>query len=100
MMSVVHRGQPWPIRSVIDRLAELPRSLRDTGPARPMRRMLLLALLLVATAGCDPGYSYHPVDRNGRRLGEWSVSMQGVHFFVEPYHTLVGTEVTVASLRV
>ncbi|HEX3152855.1 MAG TPA: hypothetical protein VHR66_32585 [Gemmataceae bacterium] len=49
------------------------------------------ALSAVAVAGCDPGYTYTPVDANGQPVSEWATTIAGVKFSVTPSSILIGS---------
>jgi len=58
-----------------------------------LRHLTLSAILLLLfpVLGCDPGYSYKPIDKSGTPMPEWSASVEGVDFGFSPLHGLVGS---------
>jgi hypothetical protein len=59
-----------------------------------------LIVLVLSASGCDPGYSYQPVDTKGERLPQWSEKVEGVHFSARPYSTLIGSKNTIEYLDI
>jgi hypothetical protein len=68
----------------------------------PKRCLLMAAvgLMTASAAGCDPGYRYTPLDADGEKVPEWSTTIAGVRFSVDPYHTFIGSGNTLMVLDV
>jgi hypothetical protein len=52
----------------------------------------VLCLSLLATAGCDPGFLYSPINAQGKIADTWSETINGVHFEDGHFMTLVGEQ--------
>ncbi len=47
---------------------------------------------ILAFSGCDPGYSYKPIAKDGTLATEWSSSIDGVDFGFRSFGELVGCD--------
>ena len=66
------------------------------------RTLLLAAVAFVAwfAPGCDPGYHYQPVNVDREKVPQWSTTIAGVRFSVDPYRTFVGSGNTTMRLEI
>jgi hypothetical protein len=62
--------------------------------------LLFLSTVVVLACGCDPGYHYQPIDSKGHKVSEWSETIDGIRFSVEPYTTLIGSYNALIYLQV
>lgn len=53
-------------------------------------RILVLSLIVVVT-GCDPGYSYSPIDENNRPVSKYSTDTSGLVVTIPGFEILVGS---------
>jgi hypothetical protein len=67
--------------------------------AREVAASCLCAALL-ASAGCDPGYGYQPLDAAGRKVAQWSESIGGVRLEMKPIMILTGSGGTMQGLTI
>jgi hypothetical protein len=54
--------------------------------------ILLTVVLAAASAGCDPGYEYKPVNENGNPVEEQSAKIGEVSFTLHAYSILIGSQ--------
>ena len=63
-------------------------------------RRLIPVVLVSLAAGCDPGYTYKPVDAAGQPADEWSIRIDDVRFSCGPHSLLVGSRGEFLGLQV